>query len=130
VLSRATLQMGTRPLEKAMWAGAIDAVGGDILAWQTRSMMYNGPIAATGLTAGTELKTTVLPFILRGAKLLGIDSVGCPMEARREVWRRLASDMKPAGLAAMVTEISLDQLPEACATLMKGGARGRFVVKF
>jgi acrylyl-CoA reductase (NADPH) len=130
VLSRHTLAMGTRPLEKAVWAGAIDAVGGDILAWLTRSMMYNGPIAATGLTGGTELKTTVLPFILRGAKLLGIDSVMCPMETRREVWRRLSTDMKPAGLAEMVTEIPLEGLAEAFATLMKGGARGRFVVRF
>ena len=78
VLSRATLQMGTKPLEKSQWAGAVDVAGGETLAWLTRTMNYNGCIASTGLTAGTELKTTVLPFILRGVKLLGIDSVLCP----------------------------------------------------
>ena len=71
MLSRHGLQMGTRPLEKPLWAGAVDVVGGDTLAWLTRTMMYNGPIASSGLTGGTDLKTTVLPFILRGVKLLG-----------------------------------------------------------
>src|SRR5439155_5784922 len=75
VLSRDGLQMGTRPLEKMQWAGAVDAVGGETLAWLTRTMMYNAPIASSGLTGGTEVHTTVLPFILRGVKLLGIDSV-------------------------------------------------------
>jgi putative YhdH/YhfP family quinone oxidoreductase len=128
VLSRHALQMGTRPLEKATWAGAIDAVGGDTLAWLTRSMLYNGPIACSGLTGGTDLKTTVLPFILRGAKLLGIDSAMCPMPIRREVWRRLATDMRPAGLSRMTREIGLDGLSAAFATLLTGEARGRFVV--
>jgi acrylyl-CoA reductase (NADPH) len=129
VLSRHTLQMGTRPMEKATWAGAVDAVGGETLAWLTRTMMYNGPIAASGLTGGTELHTTVLPFILRGTKLLGIDSVMCPMEVRRTVWRHLASDMRPAGLRAMTQEIGLDQLHQAFDTLLKGAARGRYVVR-
>ena len=129
VLSRHTLQMGTRPMEKATWAGAVDAVGGDTLAWLTRTMMYNGAIAASGLTGGTELHTTVLPFILRGAKLLGIDSVMCPMETRTNVWRRLASDMKPAGLKTMTREIALSELRRAFDTLLKGAARGRYVVK-
>jgi NADPH2:quinone reductase len=129
VLSRNGLQMGTRPLEKSMWAGAVDAVGGDTLAWLTRTMMYNGPIASSGLTAGIELRTTVWPFILRGVKLLGIDSVMCPAPKRQEVWRRLADDLKPSRLDAIATEIELDGLPDAFATLLKGGARGRFVVK-
>ncbi|HMF95798.1 MAG TPA: oxidoreductase [Vicinamibacterales bacterium] len=129
VLSRHGLQMGTRPLEKTQWAGAVDAVGGDTLAWLTRTMMYNGVIANSGLTGGTELHTTVLPFILRGVKLLGIDSVMCPMEKRRHVWQRLASDLKPAGLPTIVREITLADLPDAFATLLRGGARGRFVVK-
>src|SRR5881396_2349802 len=94
VLSRHGLQMGTRPLEKATWAAAVDPVGGEILAWLTRTMMYGGAIASSGLTGGTELHTTVLPFILRGIKLLGIDSAMCPMPVRLEVWRRLATDMK------------------------------------
>jgi hypothetical protein len=75
------------------------------------------------------LRTTVLPFILRGTKLLGIDSVMCPMDARREVWQRLATDMKPAALKTMAREISMSGLPDAFATLLSGAARGRFVVK-
>ena len=129
VLSRNTLQMGTKPLEKSLWAGAVDVAGGDTLAWLTRTMMYNGCIASSGLTAGTELKTTVLPFILRGVKLVGIDSVMCPAEKRQAVWRRLATDLKPAGLRAIATDIGLDGLPAAFATLLKGGARGRYVVR-
>jgi acrylyl-CoA reductase (NADPH) len=129
ILSRTTLQMGTRPLEKSVWAGAVDSVGGETLAWLTRSMMYGGPIACSGLTGGTQLHTTVLPFILRGTKLLGVDSVMCPMDARRDVWRRLATDMKPAALKTMAREISMGELPDAFATLLRGAARGRFVVK-
>lgn len=129
VISRGGLQMGTRPLEKATWAGAVDAVGGDILAWLTKTMNYGGAIANSGLTAGTELHTTVLPFILRGVKLLGIDSVMCPMPRRLDVWRRLATNMKPEQLRSIATEISLDDLPSAFDTLLKGRARGRFVVK-
>jgi len=128
VLSRNTLQMGAKPLEKSLWAGAVDAAGGDVLAWLTRTMLYGGCIAASGLTAGTELKTTVLPFILRGVKLLGIDSVMCPAATREAVWRRLAADLKPARLRAMTTDITLDELPGAFATLLRGGARGRYVV--
>jgi len=128
VLSRGTLEMGTRPLEKARWAGAVDAVGGDMLAWLTRTTDAWGCIASTGLTGGVELHTTVMPFILRGVSLIGIDSGSCPMEIRTEVWRRLATDMKPNNLAAIAKETSLDGLPDAFATLLAGKARGRFVV--
>jgi acrylyl-CoA reductase (NADPH) len=129
VISRTALQMGTRPLEKTLWASAVDCVGGDILAWLTRTMMYNGAIACSGLTGGTELHTTVLPFILRGVKLLGIDSVMCPMDARLNIWQRLATDMKPAALKMMTKEIAIAELPGAFKTLLSGAARGRFVVK-
>jgi len=129
VLLRSDLQMGTRPLEKAMWAGAVDPVGGSTLAWLTRTMMQNGCIASSGLTGGTELQTTVMPFILRGVKLLGIDSVMCPMPTRREVWRRLATDLRPRNLADTARRISLDELPSAFGALLKGNARGRFVVE-
>jgi acrylyl-CoA reductase (NADPH) len=128
VLSRTTLEMGTRPLEKAQWAGAVDAVGGDMLAWLTRTVDYWGGIASTGLTGGIELHTTVMPFILRGVSLIGIDSVACPMEIRTEVWRRLATDMKPPALRSIATEIPLDGLHGAFTTLLAGKARGRFVV--
>lgn len=129
VLARGTLQMGTRPLEKAMWAGAVDPVGGATLAWLTRTMMQNGCIASSGLTGGTELNTTVMPFILRGVKLLGIDSVMCPMPTRLEVWRRLATDLKPAKLVEAAHQISLEELASAFDALLKGQARGRYVVK-
>jgi NADPH2:quinone reductase len=129
VLSRHELEMGTRPLEKSMWAGAIDPVGGDILAWLTRTMKYGGCISSCGLTAGIDLNTTVLPFILRGVSLLGIDSAACPMARRQEVWRRLASDMKPTRLPKVAKEITLAGLPDAFATLLAGEARGRTVVK-
>jgi NADPH2:quinone reductase len=120
---------GTRPLDKATWAGAVDPVGGETLAWLTRTTMYGGAIACSGLTGGTELHTTVLPFILRATKLLGIDSVMCPMDVRRDVWRRLATDMKPAALERVSREISVRELPDAFATLLRGGARGRFLVR-
>jgi acrylyl-CoA reductase (NADPH) len=129
ILSRHTLEMGTRPLEKATWEGAVDAAGGDILAWLTRTMNYGASIASTGLTAGVELKTTVIPFLLRGINLLGIDSVQCPMDLRREIWRRLATEMKPANLKSIVREIELGELQQAFETLKAGNARGRFVVK-
>jgi len=128
VLSRTTLAMGTRPLEAARWAGAVDAVGGDMLSWLTRTTNYWGGIASTGLTGGIEIHTTVMPFILRGVSLIGIDSVMCPMNVRTEVWRRLATDMKPPHLPDIAREITLSGLSEAFATLIAGAARGRFVV--
>ncbi len=129
VLSRNGLHMGTRPLEKATWAAAVDAVGGETLAWLTRTMMYGGAIACSGLTGGTELHTTVMPFILRAVKLLGIDSAMCKMAARVAVWQRLATDLRPARLREATREIGLDDLPHAFETLLKGQARGRFVVR-
>jgi NADPH2:quinone reductase len=128
VVSRTTLAMGTRPLEAARWAGAIDAVGGDLLAWLTRTTNYGGGIASTGLTGGIELHTTVMPFILRGVSLIGIDSAMCPMPIRCEVWKRLATDMKPADLNSIGHQITLDGLAAAFETLIAGQARGRFVV--
>ncbi|MGD2047184.1 MAG: oxidoreductase [Gemmatimonadota bacterium] len=129
ILSRNTLEMGTRPLEKSTWAGAVDPVGGSVLAWLTRTMAYGGCIASSGLAGGVELNTTVLPFILRAVKLLGIDSAMCPMDTRREVWSRLASDMKTTHAGEIAHEIGLEDLPDAFATLLEGRARGRFVVK-
>jgi len=107
----------------------VDPVGGETLAWLTRTMNYGASIANSGLTGGTELHTTVVPFILRGVNLLGIDSVTCPMPPRLEIWRRLATDMKPKMLASIAREIDLAGLPDAFATLAAGNARGRFIVK-
>jgi NADPH2:quinone reductase len=129
VLDRKTMTLGTRPLEAATWAGAIDAVGGEMLAWLTRTTGYWGHIASTGLTGGAELHTTVMPFILRGVSLIGIDSAMCPMDVRRRVWHRLASEMKPAHLDSIAHRIRLDDIPRACQTLIEGRARGRFVVQ-
>jgi acrylyl-CoA reductase (NADPH) len=128
VLPRSVVEKSPRPFEKATWAGAVDPVGGDTLAWLTKTMAYNASIANSGLTGGIELHTTVIPFILRGVNLLGIDSVMCPMPLRLEVWRRLATDMKPKMLASIAREIPLAGLPHAFATLAAGNARGRFVV--
>jgi acrylyl-CoA reductase (NADPH) len=129
VLSRTMLQMGTKPLEKSLWAGAVDPVGGEVLAWLTRTMNYGGTIASSGLTGGTELKTTVLPFILRGVKLLGIDSALCPMPRRVDVWRRLATDMKPRRLKEVAHEVALSDLPGVFSALLAGKAIGRTVVR-
>ncbi len=128
VLPRASLDGTPGPIGKATWAGAVDPVGGGVLASLAKTMAYGASIANSGLTGGIEVHTTVIPFILRGVNLLGIDSVMCPMPPRLEVWRRLASDMKPATLTAIAREIPLAGLPEAFATLARGGARGRFVV--
>jgi acrylyl-CoA reductase (NADPH) len=129
ILSRATLDLGSRPLEKATWAGAVDAAGGDLLSWLVRTTNYWGGVASTGLTGGVDLRLTVLPFILRGVSLIGVDSVMCPMDLRQQTWRRLATDMKPEALADVVTEIGLRDLDAAFATLLAGRARGRFVVR-
>jgi acrylyl-CoA reductase (NADPH) len=128
IMPRAAIEKSARPLEKATWAGAVDPVGGDILAWLTKTMNYGASIANSGLTGGVDIHTTVIPFILRGVNLLGIDSVMCPMPMRLEVWRRLSTDMKPAGLKSIAREIPLAGLPDAFATLVRGGATGRFVV--
>jgi NADPH2:quinone reductase len=128
ILPRSAVQPSTRPLEKATWAAAVDPVGGETLAWLLRSMAYRGVVAVSGLTGGTSVQTTVIPFILRGVRLIGIDSAMCPMDERVEIWRRLAGDMKPTAIPATVREIGLADLPDAFETLKSGAARGRFVV--
>jgi NADPH2:quinone reductase len=128
VQSRTAIDLGTRPLEKATWAGAVDAVGGDLLAWLTRTAMPWAGIASTGLTGGTVLPLTVMPFILRGVSLIGVDSVACPADLRAATWQRLATDMRPSRLDTVARDITLDDLPAAFDTLLKGHARGRFVV--
>ena len=129
VLLRGTLDLGSRPLEKSLWAGAVDPVGGAMLAWLTRTMQQHGSIASSGLTGGIELHTTVMPFILRGINLLGIDSVLCPMPLRQEVWRRLATDLRPRHWNAIIHEVTLEQLDGVFAKLMKGEGAGRTIVK-
>lgn len=129
ILSRNTLDLGKRPLEKTLWAAAFDSVGGDQLAWLTRTMQQGGLIASFGNAGGIELKTSVLPFILRGVRLIGVDSAYTPMPLRRKVWERLASDLKPRHLADITHTLALDDLPGYFEKLLKGQARGRAVVK-
>ena len=129
VLDRTKQEFGTRPLERTLWAGAFDSVGGDQLGWLTRTMQQNGVIASFGNAGGIELKTTVLPFILRGVRLIGVNSGDTPMPLRRKVWGRLASDLKPRHLAEIAHIISLDDLPGYFDRMLKGQIKGRAVVK-
>ena len=117
-----------RPLDKALWAGAVDNLGGDVLAWIASTMQQGGTIASIGLAASPTLNTTVLPFILRGASLLGIDSAYTPMPVRKQVWQHLATDMKPKGLSAMTRTVAFEQLPGVFDDFIKGKAKGRLVV--
>jgi NADPH2:quinone reductase len=129
VLSRHKLELGTRPLEKATWAAAFDSVGGEQLAWLTRTMQPDGLIASFGNAGGIEFKTTVLPFILRGVRLIGVNSGETPMPLRRKIWGRLAADLKPRHLAAIAHDITLAALPAYFEKMLKGQIRGRAVVK-
>lgn len=130
IVPRAELaEAPTRPLDKETWAGAIDSVGGAMLARILTQMKYGASVAAVGLAGGTMLPTTVLPFILRGVNLLGIDSVMRPYPARLEAWKRLVSDLPMAKLEAMVEEASLEDLPRLASAILKGEVRGRIVVK-
>jgi acrylyl-CoA reductase (NADPH) len=129
-ISRKDLYWGQRPLETSRWAGAIDNVGGDMLAGLTRVIHPYGNIASCGLAAAAELATTVMPFIIRGVSLLGIASAGTARDIREEIWARLASDWKPAHLDRIATrEASLEELPGVFATMLAGGSFGRTVVK-
>src|SRR5262245_12948320 len=129
VLSRGKLELGSRPLEKALWAAAFDSVGGEQLTWLTRTVQPNGLIASFGNAGGIEFKTTVLPFILRGVRLIGVNSGDTPMPLRRKVWDRLATDLKPRHLADIAHAISLDDLPGYFERMLKGQIKGRAVVK-
>ncbi len=129
VISRQELSMGNLPLEKSMWAGAIDCVGGELLSWLTRTVQPLGNIAVIGLTGGIEINTTVMPFILRGINLLGINSVFCPNEIKNIIWNRLALDLKPRNIDKIVTqEINFEKLPEMFEAYIQGKVTGRTVV--
>ena len=117
-----------KPLDQARWAGAVDNLGGEVLAWVASTMEVGGTIASIGLAASMSLNTTVAPFILRGVSLLGIDSVNCPMPVRTEVWRRLAGDMRPAHLDAAARSIAFADLPEVFEDFLKSRVTGRIVV--
>lgn len=130
VIDTAAIATETRPLERARWAGAIDNVGGDVLAWLTRTVQPWGSITAIGLAGGHELHTTVMPFILRGVSVLGITSANCPMSRRLRIWDRLVSDLKPRHLDRIVAgTITLDALPGVFERVLAGNHRGRYVVQ-
>jgi len=131
VLLRSEIDFASkRPMEKALWAGALDSVGGETLAWLTRTMQQNGSIACFGNAGGIELNTSVFPFILRGVKLLGVDSSATEMPLRKQLWQRLAGDLHIERMDQIAHRIALADLPEICAKMIAGGAHGRSVVEF
>jgi putative YhdH/YhfP family quinone oxidoreductase len=127
VLPRETFGPGKKPLDRAVWAGGVDSVGGETLAAMIRAMQVNGVVAAFGNAAGAELPTTVLPFILRGVRLLGING-NSPMPLRTRIWNRIATDLRPRHIESIRRVIGMKQLPQSLAQVLVGGARGRFVV--
>lgn len=129
ILDRKDIELGSHPLERATWGGAIDSVGGDVLAWLTRTTKPWGNIVSVGLAGGSDLRTTVMPFILRGISIIGVTSAGCPTELRNKIWVRLATDLAPRHLDAIASKtVALEQLPDVFNSLLKGAAKGRTVV--
>ncbi|MBJ7407528.1 MAG: oxidoreductase [Bradyrhizobium sp.] len=129
IIDRNELSGPAKPLAKERWAGGVDSVGSTTLANLLSMTKYGGAIAACGLAAGMDLPSSVAPFILRGVCLLGIDSVMCPIEPRKAAWQRLATDLDPAKLSEITTEISLSEVSDWGAKILAGQVRGRVVVK-
>jgi NADPH2:quinone reductase len=130
IIDRHQVEMGTRPLERATWGGAVDNAGGETLAWLTRTVKPWGNIASIGLVDDFRLNTTVMPFILRGVSLLGINSIEMPLAMRDEIWQRLGADLKPSRLDRIVTrEIGFDDLDAAFQGFLDGSNSGRTVVR-
>ena len=129
IVERAAIEKPpAKPLESERWAACIDAVGGGTLANVLASMRYHGVVASCGLAGGTKLETTVLPFLLRGVSLLGIDSVMCPKDRREKAWTRLARDLPMDHLERMIAPAGLKDLPRLGAEILAGKVRGRVVV--
>jgi putative YhdH/YhfP family quinone oxidoreductase len=129
VIDRRTYEFGTRPLEKPLWQGAVDSVGGEQLGWLARSMQTDGVIASFGNAGGVDFKGSVLPYILRGVRLVGVYA-NSPMPLRTRIWQRLASDLKPRHLKRIARPIRFDGLPQAFDDLIEAKAVGRMVVDF
>lgn len=130
VISREDVLGTGKPLDKQLWQAAVDSVGGSPLASILSRLSYKGSVAASGLTAGTSVPATVLPFILRGVNLLGIDSVMCPADIRQLIWKRMGADLKPANLEQLVDrEVTLESLPEALADILQSKTTGRVLVR-
>jgi acrylyl-CoA reductase (NADPH) len=129
VLERQAMVVSDRPLLSAEWGGAVDNVGGGVLAWLLQTVGPWGNIAVIGMAGGSTLHTTVMPMILRGVGMLGITSANCPMDTRLRLWDRLATDLRPAHLSEIVTDIiRLDELSRSFEALLAGNHTGRFVV--
>jgi NADPH2:quinone reductase len=129
VLGREQVSTFHHALERSTWGGAVDNVGGEMLSSITRKIKPWGNIAAIGLAGGHDLNTTVMPFILRGVSLLGINSSGCPYDIREEVWARLATDLRPRHLDDLLTKtVSMEQLPEIFEQMLAGRITGRTLV--
>ena len=129
LIDRATLAAKPpRPLDSERWAGAVDAVGGTTLATILTQLNYRASVAACGLAGGSDLPATVIPFLLRGVSLLGIDSVMCPREERIEAWQRLVRDLPLDRLERMTQTLPLSALPDLAPQILKGGVRGRIVI--
>ena len=119
----------SRPLESGRWAGAVDTVGGPTMPYVLRTLRTGAAVASSGNAGGPKLETTVLPFILRGVALLGMDSVAMPIEERRALWGRIATDLRPNGLGEGITEVTLDTLEPALDGILAAQARGRWIVR-
>ena len=129
VLDRNELKIGTRPLESASWGGAVDNLGGDVLAWLTRTTKPWGNIASVGLAASAELHTTVMPFILRAVSLIGVN-MEVPPELRESIWERLTTDLRPRHLDVIASsEVTLTELPDCFEAYIGARAVGRTIVK-
>lgn len=128
VIARDVLDRDARPLEKGRWAGGVDSVGSKTLATMLAETQDEGAVAACGLAGGTDLPTTVMPFILRGVKLLGVNSVTCPSARRDQAWARLAQDLDMDKLKSMTTVEPMSRLPELGEDILKGQVRGRVVI--
>ena len=129
ILTRDEVTGEGRPLESERWAGAVDAVGAATLPYVLRTLKVGGVVASSGNASGAGLQTTVFPFILRGVALLGMDSVNVPIARRRELWDRLATDLRPRALGLHCSEVTLETLDEALDGILAGAARGRWIVR-
>jgi acrylyl-CoA reductase (NADPH) len=118
-----------RPLESGRWAGAVDTVGGPTMPYVLRTLRTGAAVASSGNAGGPRLETTVLPFILRGVALLGMDSVAMPIDERRALWNRIATDLRPNRLGEGITEVTLDTLEPALDGILAAQARGRWIVR-
>src|SRR5262249_15167268 len=130
LIERATLaEKPSRPLAAERWAGAVDAVGGATLASVLTQLKYRASVAACGLAGGSDLPATLIPFLLRGVNLLGIDSVMCPVPERNEAWRRLAQDLPLDRLDGMTETVALSEVPKLAPQILAGAVRGRTVIE-